>query len=266
MNAWSYPDSISESDAQQMARFLEERARMPDQQRLHAALIIALAPQPGEHALDLGCGTGVITRRLAHAIGSSGTVVGVDVSETMIREARRLGIHPALRFVTGDATNLGYEPASFEVAAAARLLLHVPKPLLVLHEVHRVVQPGGRLGLLEWDWGTLAIDHSQRQITRRILDWRCDNHGGDNWMGRQLPRLCQESGWAVRTIQVLASIHQTEDMGFIATIRRAAAGAQQHDAISETEHMAWIAEIDTRLAQGRFFATMNDYIVVAERM
>jgi SAM-dependent methyltransferase len=265
MNAWSNPDAISVADAQRMALFLEERAGMPDQARLHAALVAAFAPQPGEHLLDLGCGTGVIARRLATAVGTAGSVLGVDVSTVMVQMAQARANHPALRFTVGDAANLAAESASFDGATAVRLLLHVPDPQPILHELQRVVRSGGRLGLLEWDWGTIAIDHSNRELTRRILDWRCDQHGGNNWMGRQLVRRCQEAGWIVRDIHVLASIYRNADLGFVATLRRAAEGAYQHHTISDSEYTAWIAELDTRLAEGRFFATVNDYLVIADR-
>ncbi len=50
----------------------------------------------------------------------------------------------------------------------------------------RVVKPGGRVVLMDWDWETLTVTHPDRELTRRLLHWRCDHHGGDNWSGRKL--------------------------------------------------------------------------------
>ena len=264
MNAWTDPDAMGAQEAGNMAAFLEERARAPEQQRLHAALVAALAPRPGERLLDLGCGTGVIARRLAEQTGAAGLVLGVDVSSTMLEWARARGDHPALRWEQGDGTALRYEAGSFDGASAAHLLLHVPEPLAVLTELRRVVRPGGRMALLDWDWGTLAIDHSDRALTRRILDWRCDHLGGDNWIGRKLVRLCQTSGWHVRDVQPLVSVARDEGTVLIGYLRRDSAIAAEQGIISAAEHQAWLGEIERRLAEGTFFATINDYLVVAD--
>ena len=145
-----------------MALLLEARAHTPDQQRLHAAVVAALDPQPGARVLDLGCGTGVITRQLVACVGATGSVLGVDVSTTMLEVAKAQSTHPTLRFEQGDATTLRYGDASCDYAIAARLLMHVSHPHAVLEELRRVVRPGGRLALLERDWGTFAVDHTDR--------------------------------------------------------------------------------------------------------
>jgi ubiquinone/menaquinone biosynthesis C-methylase UbiE len=265
MNSWSNPDAVSQQDAANMAAFLEERAQTPEQQQLHATLVSQFAPQPGERLIDVGCGTGTITRRLASCVGETGYVLGVDISAVMVKIAGQLGAHPALHFEQGDVTALPYADASFDGATAARLLLHVDTPATILCELRRVVRSGGRLGLLEWDWGSLTIDHSQRALTRRILDWRCDRHGGENWMGRQLLRHCQTNGWRVCEVQPLVTVGRSATSTVLASLRRAAEIASQRQAITLTEHDTWIGEIEQRLAEGVFFATLNDYIVVAEK-
>src|SRR5512143_3736611 len=69
-----------------------------------ADLIDLLAPRPGEAVLDLGCGTGHLTAKIADA-GVS--VLGVDSSAEMIAEARRA--YPAIRFEVGDARHLNFD-------------------------------------------------------------------------------------------------------------------------------------------------------------
>ena len=63
-----------------------------------------LAPQPGERILDLGCGTGHLTNQIASA---GADVIGLDKSQSMIEEARRL--YPALRFEIADATDFHFD-------------------------------------------------------------------------------------------------------------------------------------------------------------
>ena len=266
MNVWSNPDTLAREDAVKLALFLETRAQLPDQQRMHTAVVTALKPHDAAQVLDLGCGTGVIARRLAQCVGPTGSVVGVDLSQTMIDVARQHSDHPALRFEQGNATALAYPVAHFDYALAARLLMHVSDPHAVLRELHRVVRVGGRLALLERDWGTFAVDHRDRALTRRIVDWRCDHIDGNNWMGRQLVRCCTESGWQVRDVLPLVSVARDEQTTLVGSLRHAAQLAVQHNVISGVEHDEWINEIDQRLEAGTFFASMNEFIVIAERV
>jgi len=264
VNPWSNPDTVAREDARNMALLLEARAHTPDQQRLHAAVVAALDPQPDARVLDLGCGTGVITRQLAMCVGATGSVLGVDVSATMLKVAKAQSAHPTLRFEQGDATALQYEDGRFDHAVAARLLMHVPHPHVVLGELRRVVRPGGRLALLERDWGTFAVDHSDRVLTRRIMDWRCDTIDGDNWMGRKLPRLCAKGGWQVRTVEPLVSVARDEQTTLVGSLRHAARLALEHHVLSAAEHDAWVGEIERRLVEKTFFATINDNLVIAD--
>lgn len=265
-NPWSNPDRLPPVDAQALARFIDERATRPDQRQAHDALLAALAPQAGERLLDLGCGSGVLTRRLAAQVGPSGEVVGVDISRAMLDYARQQTaadqVSPAPRYEQADATSLPFPDGYFHGALMARTLMHVPDPQAVLTELRRVMMPGGRLAILEADWGTVAVDHSRRELTRRILAWRTDHVDGNNWMGRQLVRRCLEAGWQVRTVQGLVSIGRNEETTHFGSLRRCAALALEQGVITQAEHDAWVAELDERLAAGLFFASINEYIVV----
>ncbi len=264
-NPWANPDRLSAEDARTLARLIDERAARPDQRQAHAALLAALAPQAGERLLDLGCGSGVLTRKLAAQVGPGGEVVGVDISRAMLDYARQqtpVG-HLVLRYEQADGASLPFPDGYFHGALMARTLMHVPEPQAVLAELRRVMMPGGRLAILEADWGTVAVDHSQRELTRRILAWRTDTVDGNNWMGRQLVRRCLQAGWQVRAVQGLVSIGRDEGTTHLGSLRRCAALALEHGVITPAEHDAWIAELDERLAAGIFFASINEYIVAA---
>src|SRR5262249_20214479 len=89
--------------------------------------------------LDLGCGPGHDAARIKrHGLD----VVGVDLSEAMVRRARKKGIQAEAL----DFHSLAFEPASFDAVWAARSLQHMPKAELpsVLERVRLVLRPGGR--------------------------------------------------------------------------------------------------------------------------
>ncbi|MEM8810334.1 MAG: methyltransferase domain-containing protein [Cyanobacteria bacterium P01_G01_bin.38] len=103
-----------------------------------AALVDLLAPQPGEHILDLGCGPGQLTQALAQA---GALVEGIDADPAMIAQAQQN--YPELTFRTADARN--FEVASPLDAVFSNAVLHwVSVPEAVVQSVGRALKPGGR--------------------------------------------------------------------------------------------------------------------------
>jgi len=123
---------------------LERQARQAE--ALAERVRLWLAPLRGdERALDAGCGVGALALALAPLVGE---VVGVDPDEERIEAARRLA--PAnVRFEVADAAALPFEPGSFGVVGCLRVLHHARRPELVVHELTRVVTPGGRVLLAD---------------------------------------------------------------------------------------------------------------------
>jgi len=112
--------------------------------------------QGREHVLDVGCGTGVLTRLLAHRLAdrANSLVVGVDAAPKMIRVARRNAAHiPNIRFDVGVAEALAYADASFDCAVSTFFYHHIDAELKrrSLAELRRVLKPGGRLVIVDVD-------------------------------------------------------------------------------------------------------------------
>jgi demethylmenaquinone methyltransferase / 2-methoxy-6-polyprenyl-1,4-benzoquinol methylase len=93
---------------------------------------------PGGSALDVACGSGKLTAELARLAGSKGRVVGLDFSVEMLEVARR--DHPGVEFVEGDALNLPFDDASFDVSTIAFGLRNLADPVRGLREMLRVVK------------------------------------------------------------------------------------------------------------------------------
>jgi SAM-dependent methyltransferase len=106
-----------------------------------------LAPQSGEHFLDVACGTGEIALRAARA---GAKVTGLDVSRAMLERARAKADGLPISFDLGDAQSLPYEDESFDVVASNLGVVFAPDRDAVARELARVCRPGGRLGLTAW--------------------------------------------------------------------------------------------------------------------
>jgi trans-aconitate 2-methyltransferase len=97
-----------------------------------------LAPQPGERILDLGCGTGHLTQKIADA---GAQVIGMDKAESMVEQARQN--YPELQFLVADATNFTFDEP-FDAIFSNAVLHWIPAAEAVAACVWRALKPGGR--------------------------------------------------------------------------------------------------------------------------
>ena len=113
-------------------------------------LVDALAVQPGERVVDVGCGRGAALFRLAEATGPAGRVLGLDLAPRMVElaaaDARARGVdHVEVR--VGDATDPRLPPAAFDVVCSSLVLFFLPDPGEALTTWTSALVPGGRLGV-----------------------------------------------------------------------------------------------------------------------
>lgn len=111
-------------------------------------LVEAAGVAPGNSVLDVACGTGVVARAAADRVGRQGRVVGLDINESMLAVARRL--RPDIEWEHGDAADLPFPDASFEVVLCQASLMFFPDRASALREMARVVTPGGTVAVQVW--------------------------------------------------------------------------------------------------------------------
>ena len=99
--------------------------------------------QPGMRVLDLACGPGTLSRRLAEQVSPGGEVVGVDLARGMIEVARAAGI-PNARFEVMDIERLTFGDGYFDAAVCGHGLQFAPELAVALGEARRVLRGGAR--------------------------------------------------------------------------------------------------------------------------
>ena len=117
-------------------------------------LVRALKPVAGEHWLDLCCGTGDLALELGRCVRPAGAVTGLDAAAAPLERARqRQRQQPwmPVTFQQGDALQTGLPTACVDGAVMAYGLRNLADPLQGLKELHRLLKPGGRAGVLDFN-------------------------------------------------------------------------------------------------------------------
>jgi SAM-dependent methyltransferase len=107
--------------------------------------------QLGDAVYEAGAGTGELARRLAHIVGAEGTVVATDIAPSMVELiAMATADERSVVVRRADATATGEHDAAYDAVVFRMGLMLVPEPLKALHELARILRPGGRLAAATW--------------------------------------------------------------------------------------------------------------------
>ncbi|MBX9649058.1 MAG: methyltransferase domain-containing protein, partial [Xanthobacteraceae bacterium] len=129
-------------------------------------LIGPLAIKAGDHVLDIGTGTGRLAEFVASLVGPQGSVIGIDPLESRI-DIARLRQSETLTFETGHAEDLSrFGEGKFDAVYLNSVFHWIAEKDRALREVHRVLKPGGRLGLNVQD---PSKPHESRVLLREAI-------------------------------------------------------------------------------------------------
>jgi SAM-dependent methyltransferase len=166
-----------------------------------AALLDRVALQPGQAAIDLGCGPRGILDLLAARVSPGGRVVGLDADPAHTAMAAGFVADRALsgvEIVTADAGRTGLPAASFDLVHARTLLINLPDPAKVVAEMVRLARPGGAVAVAEPD-----TEHALCYPPNAAFDQICaifvvafSRNGADPAIGRRVPELFRQAGLA----------------------------------------------------------------------
>ena len=222
-----------------MVAMLESRGSEPGYQRAVGAVFDELNLDSGQSILEIGCGTGVLTRWIARRTQRRNPITATDLNQYFLAEARVLADREGLDelvFLTADAERLPFVDGEFDIAFASTVMEECDADRM-LKEMVRVVNPGGRVGVVvrAIDMGnvcTIPVDGSilERVLTpyQSVTEYGCaDASLYRRFLSNGLEDLRffphyltlrdpQGAAWAYRESYFLAQFNETETQAWIA--------------------------------------------------
>jgi ubiquinone/menaquinone biosynthesis C-methylase UbiE len=181
---------------------LEEVLRLEAQGKVYHSLlekeIDLLGLKPGMRVLDAGCGTGVVTRRIAVKV-SPGEVYGVDMDPLFIEEAKKLAVKEKASNITynlGNIDDLEFDDDVFDLSYSRLVLMHVEDPVKTVAEMVRVTKKGGIIAISDQDDGGIIVYPELPKMLQMFSKYGslAKMRGEDRFIGRKLFSIMEQAG------------------------------------------------------------------------
>jgi ubiquinone/menaquinone biosynthesis C-methylase UbiE len=260
--------SITTADAATLERLvgvLELRAADTRQKEMRDDYLGAVALRDGTRLVEIGCGTGAVSRALA-ARPEVTEVIGVDPSPVFLERARDLAAPvPGLSFIEADGREIPLPDASFDAAVFHTTLCHIPQPELALAEAHRLLRPGGVAFIFDGDYATTTVAVNAIDPLQVCADAAIAAIVHDPWLVRRLPGLVKQAGF----VDLRARSHGyvgIDDADYMLTIvDRGADAMVASGRIGETLADALKKEARRRSERDEFFGHIAYFSLVARK-
>jgi ubiquinone/menaquinone biosynthesis C-methylase UbiE len=203
---YAHISEVAPEIQERLAGVLEMRAADVRQAEMLKSYLSEISFPNDARVLEIGCGTGAVTRTLAGWPGVS-EAVGIDPSATFIAKARELstGLHN-ISFEIADGRSLVLADASFDVVVVHTTLCHVPEPDKLLAQAHRVLRSGGWLAVFDGDYATTTVATNHFDPLEACIDAFRSGFVHDQWLIRRLPALIALAGF---------DVHPTRSHGYV---------------------------------------------------
>ena len=223
---------------------------------------------PGGIVLEAGCGPGILVDRLYERVTSDGSIHGLDLNPHFIEVAERRAELLNIRnstFSTGDCHKLPYRDEMFDAVVAEKLLMHVAPLGPVIQEIQRVLAPGGRLVVADYDPFTIMAAGPDPAVTARVMASASRVYASP-FAARETAYACREAGMTVETVRGYLQVFEDPNIPTVAGVPEvwsdhATAGRQVEPGTARR----WLSMVDLAAREGRFLIAIPYVITVTTR-
>ncbi len=250
---------------ERLADVLEMRAADARQREMLESYLSEIDFPSNARVLEIGCGTGGVTRTLAQWPSVS-EAVGIDPSPVFISKARELGGEISnLSFEEADGRSLPLEDQSFDVVVVHTTMCHVPDPGGLVAEAFRVLRPNGWLAVFDGDYATATVATGDFDPLETCIDAFRDGFVHDQWLVRRLPALIQSGGFDVKPMRSHGYVEAGEGAYLLTWVDRGAEVLLQAGRIGEEEAEALKAEARRRSENKQWFGHIAFASILARK-
>ena len=227
----------------------------------------AVGFRAGERVLDVGSGPGFLASTIAERVGPSGSVCGVDISAPLLDVARsQCRQELRIEFRHADATQLPYLPDDFDTVVSTQVLEYVSDVDAALAEFYRVLRTGGKVAILDTDWGSIVWHSRDRARMNRIL-YAWGKHAADPHLPRTLANRLQKAGFRVTAQEIIPLFNADFDPDTYSNrmIELIIPFVTSSGGIASYEAESWAQELRDLGERGEYFFSLNRYFFRAEK-
>lgn len=241
------------------------RAEELEMQAIRDTYLVTLNVPDGARVLEIGCGAGPATRKIA-ALPGVEHVTGIDPAPVFVEHGKKaLEDLPNVTLLEGDARSLDFPDESFEVFLADTVLCHVPEPVTALAETFRVLVPGGQLVIFDGDYATMSMAKGDFDPVQAAVDCAMANYVHDIWFMQRVPAITREAGFNIIRSQGHGYVKITDPKYLFTVIDRGADTIHANGTIGSELATALKAEARRRVEEGQFYGVIMFGSLIAEK-
>jgi len=258
-----YTDHWVEIEDERIARYNLMFAWHPGQ----APLLEPAGIAEGQTVLDFGSGPGHLTRELARRTGPSGHVHGVDVNAAFVEKSQQsaaeeeISEHLTFHHVESGA-DIPLADASIDRVICKNVLEYVPDLASTLAEFHRVLRVGGRVHIIDSDWGFVVVEPWSPAKVTEFFDAAAPAFKEPN-IGRKLPGALRETGFTDLSLQ----LQPVADMSGASMIllQNMVSYVRACGLMEEERLTALLAELQTGIEKEKYLFILPQFLVTAKK-